>query len=336
MKSFTTFILQFVLLLQANKFRSILSVHLACNHFETCADFHLNHVNFLNALSKRCEIDDIIDRSKSNGVAFTHLPKAGGTTVKAFLQRTIERKRFIHREHYPFLMTEALFDRTSNYTLITLFRKPIDRAFSLYFYIHERHDIPSSIYDKHVREFWEITMKSSLVEWVSLPITQSVLQENTLQYFVSSIENPSKMLQFSEKWSKVQKVKGFTVAPWLNISSSLYVSYLRFIPESFQCKDHINVALVLLQRYAVVGSFEKAAFFWSVLLRRLHISKAEYSLALSLHENHRVQKRNQNDIDLVTPKLEQILYCENILYSMVKKVLDADYSCVSTSASSDG
>lgn len=290
---------------------------------DSCLALHIDNPIFIKALNQRCEYDNI-PNLKTKSIAFTHLPKVGGTVIKSLLQKSIEKHRFVHREHMPYILTQALFDKSSNFTMITIFRNPIIRALSYYYYITKRQELPNSITQPELQNFWMTTMKMELSEWLNREITKQILIENTLQYFISNIPNPSNVLLTSEKWKKIQYNKNISTKSWINISQrSDFTSYIVNIPEKYQCKLHLDIVLLLLERYAVVGVYENMTSFWKGVYRRVGVIKQN---AHTFMEN-RNERYGKKMIQLAFDSLGESLFCEIVLWQLAGKISSKDAEC---------
>lgn len=294
----------------------------------TSQDFLMKHINsalFVNALDSRCQMAEIsaeyISHRKHNtSLCFVHIPKAGGTEVRnIFSTHKVGKLSYMgHFGHDPFILREIGVEG-SKCVFFTLFRDPVDRLISFYNYVNSKGTIPATQKDNQA---WLLTYKVKPHKWVETEYIRNFAYDHTLKFFLVDYSSVSEATKQWEPWKNVQKLRNakYEYFPWVkfNTTSTLYT---QSIPRNYQCLDHLRVLKVLLERFTFVGTLPQVE---ETLQRVSYAINGKLLPVGKKHSNSSIKALEESEKKLIRDSLEDFLFCDYMLYEMVRLIAERD------------
>ncbi len=318
----------------------------------------------------RCQHVDNITFPSQRLLAFTHIPKCGGSSVVTILSDSVyigqhpRQPRFI----IPALFTHETygsedFETGHNRLFSVLLRNPVSRAISLFNYMKghssdTNRDVPIWAYttqpkvtlDKWVKQPGVIKfLKQDMVSWLGTVPFASVdeskqAREKRLKNSLAR-NNSLQALMYSEAVARTVLQPNKSFPPPIDSDSSFPVSeeqlvddVKRLVPdERYQCMPQMKAVLLLIRRYSAVGTLEDMRTFWTVLSARagLKMPLEAISTAAGINTNpSKAQPIRKEFVDVIKSTLAQELTCDVFLWKMAQKIADHDRSRCSVVISS--
>jgi hypothetical protein len=289
----------------------------ACFDQQTCLAVHLSNAALSWMLNARCNFEGTA--SSTRRITFTHIPKAGGESIRDFLAKIAnERTKQVSHEN----VYTSLHDEPDN-ILITRLREPVSKAISFYKYVNGRKSLTPTL--KH-NKLWADTFRKPTLEWATDPFIQRTLYQDPLGLFLRDVENITDSIAYFD----VGKMRAFPDIKFKEVvpgTLDSFLSYTDTLPAFYQCKQHLEVAFILLKQYEVVGILEKSADFFHVLSRRAVLPRhAENGSAI--HDNGSTFNLSEAARAVMAAHLEAPLYCGKVLWHIAGMISDADAKCV--------
>lgn len=305
---------------------------MGCTVGASCMAAHLSSRYLKNMLSQRCKIgEQVRNTSPYSKIVFTHVPKSGGSSVKEYLSRHAPgRLRSGQHEHFLVSATGE-----PDAILTTILRDPVAKAISFYSYVNDCQKLPASEQDN---KLWQSTFHADPVVWSADPTVHSLLQLDPLALFLPSVPNATDLIN-SLRHEGTRQLQPVPLKDTVSGSFTSYVRYTDTFPAQYQCRQHLEVAFILLKQYEVVGTLEQSAEFYEVLNRRAkightHTNKASAAYAGSssepIHLNRsRYQHRMLSSADRAAMEayLQAPLYCASLLWRIAALISEADAQC---------
>jgi hypothetical protein len=284
-------------------------------------EIHLVNPELLRILNGRCNFNERTRKaSPYQTIAFTHIPKAGGTSVINYLRRYAPgRLRKGDHEHF---ITAAAAEPDSLF--VTLLREPVAQAISFYSYAQDCPKFPEA---ERNNKLWLQTYKASPVEWSANPAVQQMLGRDPTGYFLPDVANITDSITRID-YSEVQKLPQIVLRdtkPW---DLATFLRYAAVLPEPYQCTQHLEVAFILLRHYDVVGVLENVTDFHRVLQKRTQVRDRTTPL---LHINRsRYHRRSitERDRAAMAENLKEPLFCATLLWRIAGMISARDAQCV--------
>lgn len=293
-------------------FFSIVSIdHFPCDDTASCHDYHLSQIGFNETLHRRCHIPN----GQPAYVDFTHIPKAGGTTVVLVLSKLFSNrysKAASPNSHNNFATEyDYLKNKANDTTFLTIFRDPVDLEISFYNYVNAYSKIPAHL---HNNLQWKSTFRANPIKWSKRNF--GIISNYSTQLFIRDLD----------------KVK---YQPVVNVS--LYdIEYAYQLPLQYQCLDQLRTVRFVMERYTVVGVLEKIQEMWSVLSARLNVPKKIMDQYSDFQINKNYQPVLNRTIEMFMReelKKSRHFYCADLLYHLIKRVAHQDYLCIAEKCS---
>ena len=316
-------------------------------------EVHLNNPALTALLKQRCENGTLIFdlRKKGSKVAFMHIPKAGGSSMREFLAQIVsaEKLRPVNHEHFLTVMSTE-----PNPFLSIILREPLARSLSFYAYVKSRLKLSKPALKNFM---WTTTFKAnSSLEWAALPLVHAYVEHSPLEFFDRNFKGLSDcMLDYSRirKLPEPREEKAVVK----NASLDTFMAYTDDLPAEYQCKEHLKAAFTLLKYFPVVGVLEKLSDFEAVFLRRTglkappsppppatankHTAKNiinnginnnnnEVSNSTIRHENKsngNVKSAVIEEYEAIERNLQGALFCPRLLWRIAEAISDADAVC---------
>ena len=318
-------------------------------------EVHLNSPALLTLLKQRCENGSLtLDLSQKNRkVAFMHIPKAGGTSIREFLAKTVPHAKLRPINHEHFL---TVMNTEPNPFLSIVFREPLARSLSFYAYVKGRLRLTKPALKNLM---WSTTFKTTTpLEWAALPMVQAYIAHNPLEFFDRDFKGLSDcMLNYAKIRSLPEPREEKAVIK--NASLDTFMAYTDDLPAEYQCKEHLKAAFTLLKYFPVVGVLEKLSDFEAVFLRRTklkappspppaaehtankHTAKSiinnginnnnnQVSNSTIRHENKsngNVKSAVIEEYEAIERNLQGALFCPRLLWRIAEAISDADAVC---------
>jgi hypothetical protein len=149
------------------------------------------------------------------------------------------------------------------------------------------------------------------------------LAEATLKMFNETLPHvnaPHHRLILPERSSHIQN--------YMNISDETVMGHVNNMPERFQCRNYIRIALLLVRRYSAVGVLENHKDMWTTLFQRSGLPKEKLKTAFATNGNASPHKFEKAQLDLATKNLQPHLFCDTFLWKFVQLISDTDRKCV--------
>jgi hypothetical protein len=284
-------------------------------------ELHLSNPELLHLLSGRCGKNKrTIAASPYQTISFTHIPKAGGTSVINYLHRYAPgRLRKGDHEHF---LSAASAEPDSLF--VTLLREPVSQAISFYSYAQDCPKYPDA--ERH-NKLWQLTYKASPVEWSASPSVQQMLGRDPTGYFLRDVANITDSITRID-YDALQKLPPVHLRATKAEELTAFVKYAAVLPQRYQCAEHLEVAFILLKHYDVVGSLEHVEDFQRVLNQRAQIRDRGSQI---LHKNRsRYQWRSMAEKDraAMEENLKEPLFCATVLWKIASMISDRDNQCL--------
>jgi hypothetical protein len=289
----------------------------ACSDQKTCLAVHLNNTVLADMLHARCNFESTA--SSTRRITFTHIPKAGGSSVRDYLEKSAkERTRLVSHENIYI----SMHDEPDN-IFITRLREPVSKAISFYKYVNGQKYITPTI--KH-NKLWVNTFRKPTLKWATDPFIQRTLYQDPLGLFLREVENITESIAYFDV-GKMRAFPDIKFKEFVPGTLDSFLSYTDALPASYQCKQHLEVAFILLKQYEVVGTLENSADFFHVLSRRAVLPRhAENGSAI--HDNGSSFYLPKAARAVMAAHLEAPLYCGIVLWRIAGMISDADAKCV--------
>lgn len=298
----------------------------SCNSSESCTAVHLNNPWLLKALDLRCTIDSNPRLRSRRTIAFTHVPKCGGSTVHAFLYGHVRDRYLNGPPHEPYPST--LKRKLDTLFYITLFRRPLSRVVSMYQYIRDKLVGVQRALPRNVKSdfLWRMGQRSrDIVHWLNMTGVEFELSRVIPELF---IEPYHKGISIEKYYiARANYSFPFPYEPYIPIEYHNFLNYTHDIPEPYHCMHHMKVALLLLQRYEVVGVLEQFTDFWNITFRRAALPHMLYEKATSIHSNKSKYTVSPQHRAIAAEMLEIPLYCSTLVWEIATMISDKDKTC---------
>ena len=323
-----------------------------CNDFDSCLELHLQSESFQTLLHWRCDIDQILDKMCSETISdvdqaktprlkrrveFTHLPKTGGSSVRDFLKKKFGfqathrtrcignntvctyKKKMGHEHYLNIALQESKDD-----IFATMLRDPITRALSFYGYVNQLESLHSEALSN---KLWLATYKEDPIVWSRSDFVQRTLATDPLGFFLADVTNISDSItRFNYTALQLLPSPIWKYAtPTATLSE--FLQHTASMPDQYQCKQHLEVAYILLNQYAVVGTLEKRNEFLTNMFRRAKLDTSLMDSAADLHSNPTSYILTAAQKSEMSKNLELALFCPTVLWKLSGMISTRDSSC---------
>jgi hypothetical protein len=269
------------------------------------------------------------------------VPKAGGSSVNVHLTSTDEirnRKRTYDYPHLPFYSQQQI---NPDDIYLALFRNPISLFISFFNYVAQRTVLPSHIRCNVAFVGWEIAYKNKNNPIGFAKRYRDVMESDFLHYFLPTVPNASDVLRAWPPYSDMQdlKVSAKEVqTPWISeFPRKQYLQYLNgvgnatdntsggVIPEQYRCVPYVEASMLLLERYAAVGTTEKLNKAFEVLYRRAKITKRG-NISKVINQSNKVMSTEvENEVKAL---LKEPMFCQTVMWRMAEEINAFDMKCL--------
>jgi hypothetical protein len=107
-----------------------------------------------------------------------------------------------------------------------------------------------------------------------------------------------------------------------------FTSFAKQIPVEYQCLQYLEVGLILLKHYEVVGTLEKADDFYRVLEHRAGLPGGASTNATRVRKNASSYIMPAAVRAAVEENFRKPLFCATVLWKMAGMISDADLACM--------
>ncbi len=337
-----------------NNYSSSCLSHDACSFF--LQDYIVSMIQ-----QYRCQHIDSITFPSQRLLAFTHIPKCGGSSVATILSDSVYIGQHPRQPRYiiPALFTHETYgsedlETGHNRLFSVLLRNPVSRAISLFNYM--KGHSPDTNRDVAI---WAYTTqpKVTLDKWVQQPGVIKFLKQDMVMWlgtvpFASVDESKQargkrlkntltrnsslQALMYSEAVARnvLQPNKSFP--PAIDSDSSFPVSeeqlvddVKRLVPdERYQCMPQMKAVLLLIRRYSAVGTLEDVRSFWTTLSARAGLRMPQEAILKAAGTNTNPSRSRRAGVagNAVEALLARELACDVFLWKMAQKIADHDTS----------
>jgi hypothetical protein len=262
--------------------------------------------------------------AETRRITFTHVPKAGGVSVQYFLQEHVNSSRVRHGVMHEHFLVSAAAEPDNLF--ITMLRDPMALSVSFYTYVNERRFLPRQA---ETNKLWVATFRRHPTTWSADPFIQKAFPENLLGHFLRDVENITDSIS-------VYDATAMNALPTLQLRDTVpgtlveVTAYTKQIPVEYQCSQYLEVGFILLKHYEVVGTLEKADYFYRVLEHRAGLPLGASTNATKERMNASTLKMSSVVRAIMEENLRRPLYCATVLWRIVGMISEADMKCMNT------
>jgi hypothetical protein len=164
-----------------------------------------------------------------------------------------------------------------------------------------------------------------------------------LHYFTHTVPNATAVLQAWPAYKHMQQLPiehRVVLRPWIeNFPRERYLKYLstgsvseefnetKVFPERYRCEKYVEASVLLLERYAVVGTLEKLSDMYHVLYARAQVKK---HVNVSHVTNPSIKVMPVEVERQVKALLKETMFCQSLMWRMAGVISDHDMACVSS------
>jgi hypothetical protein len=157
----------------------------SCQDWDSCLHAHLSNPRLLEMLARRCAFHNISQAVASKRrITFTHVPKAGGSSVRYFLHQKVDRMRVRTGIVHEHLLASAAAEPDNLF--ITMLREPLALSISFYTYVNEQRFLSRQA---EANKLWNATFHKYPIPWSADPFIQKAFPENLLGHFLRDVVN---------------------------------------------------------------------------------------------------------------------------------------------------
>lgn len=259
------------------------------------------------------------------------IPKAGGSSVHMNMDSTAElkaRNRAYSDPHLPFYSQQKA---NPNDFYFALFRNPVNMLISFFNYVAQRKTLPPHA---KCNIGWETAHANRLNPLLFAKKHHHITEGDFLHYFVPTVPNASEVLRAWPAYRDMQKLPPHdrvVKTPWISdFPRDEYLAYLSLknnnvFPPNYRCENHVEASILLLERYAAVGTLEKLPDMYTVLYHRAQLkNRVDDSRVTNLS-----QKMMSNVTEaLIKEMLRETMFCQTMMWKMADAISAFDIKCV--------
>ncbi len=295
-----------------------------CETFEECVEVNLAYAKKI-IQTYRCQyIEDSVTNPTKRLIQFTHVPKAGGTSIDSFLskgQRSSQRYDNSRAAHESYGSAE--FNTGHSRLFAVVIRHPVSKAISMYNYMRSNPGSNDHSADWH---YTNTHKSATLREWVHEPVIIASFSGNGM--FNETLANSHLNLapaQLKKKPLPASRADNHQFAHTpipdrFPLSTVEFVSHINdSIPNpDFRCIARMKTALLLIKRYSAVSTLEHLERFWHVLSARagLDMTNATIKQVTSYKANKSRKLSTEEEEEYATAVLSKTFRCDILMWSI--------------------
>ena len=163
-----------------------------------------------------------------------------------------------------------------------------------------------------------------------------IVESDFVHFFLPTVPNASATLKAWPAYKKMQSLSPENKVlkqPWVsNFSRAEYLSYVStdkneselVFPEQYHCGKYVKASVLLLERYAVVGTLESLSDMYNVLYARAQIKN---HIDVS-HISNPSSKVMSSDVEKqVISSLKETMFCQTLIWRMAGEISSYDMKC---------
>ena len=238
------------------------------------------------------------------------------------------RKRPYTDPHLPFFAQQSINPHDFYFTI---FRNPVNMLISFFNYVAQRNTLPPHA---KCNIGWESAFKNKKTPLNFAQHHHDVTEGDFLHFFLPAVPNASAVLRAWPAYKAMQKLppKDRVVhTPWIsNFPKEQYLQYLSenssVFPAQYQCQHYVEASVLLLERYAAVGTLEQIAKMYQVFYHRAKIAT---HLNVSFVSNKSVKVMPAAVEAEVKILLKETMFCQTLMWKFAGVINDKDLKCIS-------
>ena len=247
--------------------------------------------------------------------------------------------------HLPFYSQQSMNPEDFYFTL---FRNPANLFISFFNYVAQRSTLPPHA---KCNIGWEAAFENKKTPFRFAKRHHDVTEGDFLHYFVPRVPNASPVLRAWPAYKAMQLLppdEQVIRHPWLpHFPREEYLRYLHggnsdtdagkqnedelmsVFPKQYECRPYVEASILLLTRYAAVGTLENISDMYTVLLHRAQI-RDHGSLNISKVVHNRSFKVMSPEVEeAVKVLLKENLFCQTLMWKMAAAINTVDLQCIS-------
>jgi hypothetical protein len=237
------------------------------------------------------------------------------------------RKRPYSDPHLPFYSQQSI---NPDDFYFTLFRNPINMLISFFNYVAQRHSLPPHA---KCNIGWEAAFKNKKTPLQFAKRHYDVTEGDFLHFFLPTVPNASAVLRAWPAYKAMQLLppsEQVVRKPWIsNFPRNQYLQYLSenvsVFPDQYRCEPYVEASVLLLERYAAVGTLEKLSNMYAVLYHRAKINE---HVNVS-HVSNRSFKVMPVEVETeVKVLLKETMFCQTLMWKMAAAINTHDLRCM--------
>ena len=238
-----------------------------------------------------------------------------------------QRKRNFADPHLPFYAQQVA---SPDDFYLTTFRDPVNMLISFFNYVAQRSMLP-----RHARcnIGWESAFDNKKTPLQFAQHHHDVTEGDFLHYFLPTVPNASAVLRAWPAYKAMQKLPSENLtlrSPWVShFPKEEYMQYLSdnssHIPEEYQCKPYIEASILLLTRYAAVGTLENISDMYKVFYHRAQVEEHVDTSSVRNPSTKVMSSEVESEVKKV---LKEKMFCQILMWKMAFEINSFDLQCI--------
>ena len=213
----------------------------------------------------------------------------------------------------------------------TVLRNPVDMFISFFHYVAQYKRYPSQ-YKCLIG--WESVFENKKTPLRFARLHYDLAESSHIQYFVPTISNASIPLREWALWRHMQALPAEyrkVLHPWISdFPKKQYLKYLdddKSFPERFRCQQHVEASVLLLERYATVGTLERLSDTFRVFHHRANVSTGE-DITRVVNRSRKSRAMSPEIEREIREELKAVMFCQTLLWRMAGEIIARDLECI--------